>query len=229
LGTENFDPGQLEWDTQYFWRIDAVNDVAAGSPWEGEVWNFKTANFLVIDDFEDYKIGYNEIWWSWVDGLGYGEHDGVPAYAGNGTGSAVGEETTASYMEETIVNGGRKSLPVFYDNSVAAISEVTLTLDGIDLTQNGGATLRIYFRGVPDNAADPLYVTLNGSLPVIHEDSAAAQISAWQPWDIPLQSFVDKGATVTNATSITLGVGDKIGMQAGGTGTMYYDDVVVLP
>ena len=229
VGSENLDPGQLEWDTQYFWRIDAVNDVAAGSPWEGEVWNFKTANFLVIDDFEDYKIGYNEIWWSWVDGLGYGEHDGVPAYAGNGTGSAVGDETTASYMEETIVNGGRKSLPVVYDNSVAGISEVDLTLGGIDLTQNGGATLRIYFRGIPANAADPLYVTLNGSLPVIHEDPAAAQIGAWQSWDIPLQSFVDKGADVTNATSITFGVGDKIGMQAGGTGTMYYDDAVVLP
>ena len=229
LGTENFDPGQLEWDTEYFWRIDAVNDVAAGSPWEGEVWNFKTADFLVIDDFEDYNIGNKEIWWFWVDGLGYGPHGDEPASAGNGTGSAVGDETTASYMEETIVHGGRKSMPVYCDNSVTAISEVTLTLDGIDLTQNGGATLRIYFRGIAENAADPLYVTLNGGLPVIHEDPAAAQIGAWMPWDIPLQSFVDKGADVTNATSITLGIGDKIGLQPGGTGTMYFDDIGVHP
>ena len=229
IGTENLDPGNLEWDTAYYWRIDAVNDLNPDSPWEGEVWNFKTADFLVIDDFEDYDIGNKEIWWFWVDGLGYGPHHDEPAYPGNGTGSAVGDETTASYMEETIVHGGRKSMPVYCDNSVTAISEVTLTLDGIDLTQNGGATLRIYFRGIADNTADPLYVTLNGGLPVIHEDPAAAQIGAWIPWDIPLQSFVDKGADVTNATSITLGIGDKIGLQPGGTGTMYFDDIGVHP
>jgi len=229
LDSESLDPGQLEWDTTYYWRIDAANDLDAGSPWTGEVWSFKTADFLVIDDFEAYDIGNNEIWWSWKDGLGYGEHDGEPAYAGNGTGSAVGDETTASYMEETIVHGGRKSLPVYFDNSVALYSEVELTLDGIDLTENGGVTLRIYFRGIAENAADPLYVALNGGIPVVHEDPAAAQIGAWMPWDIPLQSFVDKGADVTNVTSIALGVGSKTGQQAGGAGTMYYDDIGVHP
>lgn len=229
LGSESYDPGQLEWDTTYFWRIDEVNDLEAGSPWAGDVWSFKTADFLVIDDFEAYDIGSNEIWWSWKDGLGYGEHDGEPAYAGNGTGSAVGDETTASYVEETIVHGGRKSLPVVFDNSTAAISEVTLTLNGIDLTQNGGTTLRIYYRGVETNTADALYVVLNDGLPVINEDPAAAQVGTWLLWDIPLQSFVDKGVDVTNATSITLGIGDKTGMQPGGTGTMYYDDIGVHP
>jgi len=230
LGTETLDPGQLEWDTNYHWRIDAVNDLDAGSPWVGEVWSFKTADFLVIDDFEAYDIGSNEIWWSWKDGLGYGPHGDEPAFAGNGTGSAVGDEGTASYMEETIVHGGRKSMPVVFDNAtVASHSEVELTLNGIDLTQNGGTTLRIYFRGIPNNAADPLYVALNGGLPVIHEDPAAAQIGAWMPWDIPLQTFVDMGADVTNATSIALGIGNKTSLQPGGTGTMYYDDIGVQP
>ncbi len=229
LGSENFDPGQLEWATTYYWRIDAVNDLNPDSPWVGDVWNFTTADFLVIDDFEEYNIGNKEIWWFWKDSLGYGEHDGQPAYAGNGTGSAVGNEGTASYMEEIIVHGGRKSMPVYYDNSTAAISEVTLTLDGIDLTQNGGTTLRIYFRGIAENAADPIYVSINGSLPVINEDPAAAQIGAWVSWDIPLQTLINQGADVTNATSITLGIGDKTGMQPGGTGTMYYDDIGVHP
>jgi hypothetical protein len=226
LGDESYDPGLLEWNTDYFWRIDEVNDLDAGSPWGGAVWSFKTANFLVIDDFEDYDIGSKEIWWSWKDGLGYGEHDGEPAYAGNGTGSAVGDETTASYMEETIVHGGSKSMPVFYNNSILAISEVDLTLGGIDLTQNGGATLRIYFRGIVDNAADPLYAAING-IAVVQEDPAAAQIEEWTEWNIPLQSFVDKGADVTNATSITIGIGNSL--QAGSTGTMYFDDVGVHP
>jgi len=228
-GSEHYDPGQLEWDTTYYWRIDAVNDLNPDSPWVGEVWSFKTANYLVIDDFEDYNIGDKEIWWFWKDGLGYGPHDDEPGYAGNGTGSAVGDESTASYMEETIVHGGRKSMPVFYDNSVLMYSEVELALDGIDLTQNGGTTLRIYFRGIAENAADPLYVALNGGIPVVHEDPAAAQIGAWQPWDIPLQKFIDNGADVTNATSIALGIGSKTSQQPGGTGTMYFDDIGVHP
>jgi len=227
LGTESLDPGKLEWDTTYFWRIDAVNDLDASSPWEGEVWSFKTADFLVIEDFEAYDIGSNEIWWAWVDGLGYGPHDDEPAYPGNGSGAAVGDETTASYTEETIVHGGRKSMPVFFDNSVAMHSEVELTLGGMDLTENGGTTLRIYFRGIEANAADPLYVALNGGIPVVHQDPAAAQTGAWQPWDIPLQSFIDKGADVTNVTSIAIGTGNKTSPQAGGAGTMYFDDIGV--
>jgi hypothetical protein len=94
------------------------------------------------------------------------------------------------------------------------------------LTKNGGATLRIYFRGIVDNAADPLYVAING-IAVVHEDPAAAQVVKWTEWNIPLQSFVDKGANVTNATSITIGIGNSL--QAGGMGTMYFDDVSVQP
>jgi hypothetical protein len=228
LDAETYDPGLLEMNTTYYWRVDGVNDLNTDSPWAGLVWNFTTADYLLIDDFEDYDIGNKEIWWSWKDGLGYGPHHDEPAFAGNGTGSAVGNETTASYMEESIVYRGRKSMPVYYNNSVAAISEVDLTLGGIDLTQNGGTTLKIYFRGIAENAADPLYVTING-IAVMHEDLAAAQVVKWTVWNIPLQAFVDKGVDVTNATSIAIGIGNKTSLQPGGSGTIYVDDVGVHP
>jgi len=227
LGKESLDPGKLEWNTTYYWRVDAVNDLDAGSPWEGEVWSFKTADFLVIDDFEAYDIGNNEIWWAWKDGLGYGLHGDEPAYAGNGSGSAVGDETTASYTEETIVHGGSKSMPVVYDNSVKMFSEVDLTLGGTDLTENGGTTLTIWFRGIAENAADRLYVALNGTAVVMNENPAAAQIGIWTEWNIPLQTFADKGVDLTNVNSIALGVGNKTSPQAGGAGTMYFDDIGV--
>jgi hypothetical protein len=226
LDAEIYDPGALELGTTYYWRVDGANDLNTDSPWAGIVWNFKTADYLLIDDFEDYDIGNKEIWWIWKDGLGYGEHDGEPAYGGNGTGSAVGIETTPSYMEESIVYRGRKSMPVYYDNSVLGISEVGLDLGGIDLTQNGGTTLRLYFQGIDTNAADPLYVAING-VAVENDDPAAAQVVKWTQWDIPLQAFIDKGADVTNVTSITIGIGSS--QLAGGTGTMYYDDVSVQP
>ena len=228
LGAELFDPGSLEWNTTYYWRVDGVNDLDAGSPWPGIVWSFTTADFLVIDDFEDYDIGNKEIWWFWKDGLGYGEHDGEPAYPGNGTGSAVGDEGTPTYMEESIIHGGSKSMPVYFDNSFAAFSEVELTLGGIDLTQNGGTTLKIFFHGDIGNATDPLYVTLNG-IAVENEDPAAAQTNKWAEWSIPLQAFVDKGVDVTNVNSIAVGIGNKTSLQPGGTGTMYFDDIGVHP
>jgi hypothetical protein len=226
LGAEIYDPGLLEWNTTYYWRVDGVNDLNVGSPWTGLVWNFTTADYLLIDDFEDYDIGNKEIWWIWKDGLGYGAHGDEPAYAGNGTGSAVGIETTASYMEESIVYRGRKSMPVAYNNTIAKYSEVELTLDVVDLTENSGATLRIYFRGLAANDADSLYVAING-IAVAHGDPAAAQVVKWTEWNIPLQSFIDKGVDVTSVNSIAVGIGNKTSPQAGGAGTMYFDDIGV--
>jgi hypothetical protein len=228
LGAESYDPGLLEWGTTYYWRVDGVNDVDADSPYTGIVWNFTTADYLLIDDFEDYDVGNKEIWWFWKDGLGYGEHGNEPAYGGNGTGSAVGDETTSSYMEESIVYRGLQSMPVLYHNHNIPTSEVELTLGGIDLTQNGGTTLRIYFNGIDTNGADPLYVAING-VAVANPDAAAAQVVKWTEWDIPLQEFVDKGADVTNATSITIGIGSTATVQASGEGTMYFDDIGVHP
>jgi hypothetical protein len=150
LGSEVFEPGKLLWDTTYYWRIDEVNNVNPDSPWVGPVWSFTTANFLIVDDFEDYDMGNNEIWWAWKDGLGYAAHGNEPAYPGNGTGSMVGDETTGSYCEETIVHGGSQSMPLFYDNSVLRYSEAQKTLTyPRDWTENGVNTLTIWFRGNP--------------------------------------------------------------------------------
>jgi hypothetical protein len=153
LGEESYDPGQLALKTAYYWRIDEVNNTNPDSPWKGNVWSFTTGDFFVIDNFEDYNVDTNQIWWSWKDGLGYVAHHNEPAYPGNGTGAAVGDETTNSYTEETIVHGGNQSMPFFYDNNkqgFAYYSEVELTLDAIrDWTAEGVAELSLWFRGNP--------------------------------------------------------------------------------
>jgi hypothetical protein len=233
LGSETYDPGKLEWDSTYYWRIDEVNNANPDSPWKGNVWSFITANFLVIDDFEDYDIGNNEIWWAWIDGLGYASHPTLPAHPGNGTGSMVGDETTGSYMEETIVHGGGKSMPVFYDNNQQdklKYSEVELTLtDSRDWTENGVNRLTIWFRGNPDNAAEPLYVALNGSAVVTNDNPEAAQATRWTEWNIDLQLFANQGVNLANVNTLALGLGNKNNPLAGGSGTMYFDDIRLYP
>jgi hypothetical protein len=153
LGNESYDPGKLAWSTSFYWRIDEVNSTNPDSPWIGNVWTFTTGDFLVVDDFETYDSGDNQIWYAWHDGLGYGTPGVPPYFAGNGTGSAVGDETTSSYTEETIVHGGRQSMPLFYDNNkqgFSKYSEAELALTAVrDWTEEGVAELSLWFRGNP--------------------------------------------------------------------------------
>ncbi|HUT47528.1 MAG TPA: hypothetical protein VMX36_14700, partial [Sedimentisphaerales bacterium] len=153
LGEENYDPGKLTLNTTYYWRIDEVNGVNPDSPWAGKVWSFTTSDFFVIDDFENYDAGENQIWFSWHDGLGYGTPGSADYFAGNGTGAAVGDENTPSYTEETIVHGGSQSMPIAYDNNkqdYSKYSQVELMLSAVrDWTAEGVTELSLWFRGNP--------------------------------------------------------------------------------
>jgi len=153
LGEESYAPGKLTLNTTYYWRIDEVNDASPDSPWTGNVWSFTTGDFFVIDDFEDYDAEDNQIWYAWHDGLGYGAPSSDPYFAGNGTGAAVGDETTTSYTEETIIHGGNQSMPVAYYNNkqgYSKYSEVEFKLaNQRDWTEQGVTELSLWFRGHP--------------------------------------------------------------------------------
>jgi len=153
LGAESYDPGKLEWATTYYWRVDEINPTNPDSPWVGNVWRFTTADFLIIDNMEGYDAFENQIWYSWLDGLGYGSPGIDPYSPGNGTGAAVGDETTPSFTEETIVHGGSQSMPLFYDNNktgYSKYSETELTLTDVrDWTEGDVANLTLWFMGRP--------------------------------------------------------------------------------
>ncbi len=223
LGSESFGPGQLEWDTTYYWRIDEVNNANADSPWTGPLWSFTTANFLIVDDFESYNDldpadpESNRIFNAWIDG-----------YDDPANGSLVGYDTPP-FAEQTIIHGGNQSMPLFYDNSVG-YSEATLTLIyPRDWTENGVNKLTIWFRGNSANAAETLYVALNGSAVVNHDNPDAAQTGRWTEWSIPLQAFADQGVNLANVNTIALGLGNRNNPVAGGSGTMYFDDIRLYP
>jgi hypothetical protein len=200
----------------------------------GSLWSFTTGDFLVVDDFEDYDAGDNQIWYSWHDGLGYGTPGTPDFFGGNGTGSAVGDESTASFTEETIVHGGRQSMPVAYDNNkqgFAKYSEVELTLTAArDWTEEGVAELSLWFRGDSTNVTEPLYVAVSNAVGqpavVVHPDPIAAQTTAWTEWVVSLQTLADTGINLKNVDRIAIGLGTR-GNQTtpGGSGKMYFDDI----
>jgi hypothetical protein len=84
--------------------------------------------------------------------------------------------------------------------------------------------------GIVSNAAEPLYVAVSntsGSPAVVtNDDPAAATIDAWTQWVIPLQTFADQGINLRNVDKIAIGLGTTGDpTAAGGTGTVYIDDI----
>jgi hypothetical protein len=78
------------------------------------------------------------------------------------------------------------------------------------------------------NDPEPMYVALNGSAVVTHDNPNAAQIGEWTEWIINLSSpggFADQGVNLANVNTIALGLGNKKNPVAGGSGTMYFDDI----
>ena len=67
-----------------------------------------------------------------------------------------------------------------------------------------------------------MYVALNGSAVVNHDNPNAAQVEEWTQWDIDLQAF---GVNLTNVNTIALGLGNRNNPLAGGSGMMYFDDI----
>ncbi|MHC4436096.1 MAG: LamG domain-containing protein [Planctomycetota bacterium] len=138
LTATSFDPDTLSVGTTYYWRIDEQTSDGTNIP--GEIWSFTTAEFIIVDDFEDYNdYPPHEIYTTWEDGLT------DPA---NG-GSQVGYLTVPA-VETQIVHGGTQSMPFFYDNSAVSYSEAVRTFDTPqDFTGGGLSGLILWYQGQP--------------------------------------------------------------------------------
>ncbi|MHC4541508.1 MAG: discoidin domain-containing protein, partial [Planctomycetota bacterium] len=105
----SYSPSPLDLASTYYWRIDEVNDVEAPTTWQGDLWNFTTEEFIVVDGFEDYNDWPpHEIYTTWPDG-----------YENPANGSQVGN-LSPPFAETTIVHGDDQSMPVFYSNTGGA-------------------------------------------------------------------------------------------------------------
>jgi hypothetical protein len=170
------------------------------------------------NDLNEDDPGSNRIYLAWIDGF-----DNPAA-----NGAVVGN-FDPPFAEQTIVHSGNQSMPMAYDNAVGK-SEATLTLtSNRDWTVNGVNTLTIWYRGNSSNAAETMYVMLNGSAGVDNDNPDAALSSSWTQWNIDLQAFADQGVNLANVTSITLGLGNRSNPVAGGSGMLYFDDIRLYP
>ena len=214
----SYDARALDLGQTYFWKIVEVNPAAEPSAWEGDLWNFATQEFLSVDDFESYndiaagEAGSNLVYMTWLDGYGTTTN-------GSAIGYTVPFEPT---METGIVHSGVQSVPITYNNTVAASSEVTVNpanlAIGSDWSGHSAKGLTLWFYGDPCNAAAQMYVKVNGSKVPYDSDAENLLRKPWQLWYVDLANFT--GADLGNVTELAIGF-------EGGQGTVLFDDIAL--
>jgi len=217
----SYEPLSLDLGTTYYWRVEEVNDFQTPAKWEGDVWNFTTRDYLVVDDFESYndipegEEGSNLVYATWVDGFGTTTN-----------GSTVGYiEPFQPSMETGIVHGGNQSVPLAYDNSMAGLSEVTANPSGLpiggDWTRGSPQTLVLWFYGDPGNAiTEQMYVKVNGVKAAYPGDAADIAAATWKPFEINLATL---DINIDNVTQLSIGF-ERTGPSRG-TGIVFIDDI----
>ena len=214
----SFTPGLLQSVTTYYWRVDET--LAPAGVKTGPVWSFTT--HLPVDDFESYNDDDNRIYDTWIDGLTNGL-----------SGSIVGYDK-APFAEQTIVHGGKQSMPLDYNNVKSPYyseAERTWTKPQ-DWTAGGAEVLVLNLRGSGINGAGPVYIAVKDSAGktglVTHPDANAYKSASWLTWKIPLSTFTTAGVKVTAVKTMYLGVGNRSAPTPGGTGKLYIDDIRVI-
>jgi len=222
----SYQPGRLEFNTNYYWRVDEVNDAHPEGLWKGYVWSFTTGNYIVVDDFEAYndlnidQEGTKRIYLTWADGY---DNPSI-------NGSTIGYPDPyfpddEHFVEVDIVHGGDQSTPLLYDNSIASYSEVTVNTNdltvGPDWTRGGVQVLRLWFYGDPNNAVtEQFYVKLNNTKILYDGDAANLAKPQWTQWDIDLSTV---GVNLTNVAQFGIGL-ERIGASRG-SGMLFVDDI----
>ncbi len=212
----------LDYDTTYYWQTIEVNEAQTPSAYPSAIWSFTTAAFGSVDDFESYRGEEGlEVFMTWWDGFG-----GDASLGGSTTGHIDGP-----FVETGIVSGGSQSMPVFYDNDGGFIdidgkasspnfSEVLREFDSPqDWTAGGITSLSIRFHGAPDNTGQ-LYCKIGSTKLLYDGDAAGIGLEEWQSWTVDLSTV---GGNLTSVRELAIGI------EGGGSGVFYIDDIRLTP
>jgi hypothetical protein len=200
-----FDPGRLELDTTYYWRIDEVNDQ---NVIPGEVWSFTTSDHLVIDDFEQYTIPTDP---NFID-----IHD-------------IWTNNHISLSSDPAHECSKKSMFFQYSyNQNSTYDETTRAFyPPQDWEEIGVKALELYFQGRSYQTVSQMYLVLyDGSSEVVipYPDANDVKSDTWLPWRIDLEGLQD--INLSNIESIAIGFyADPSNRYGIGSGEINFDDI----
>ena len=210
------------------WSIE-VNDANPDSPWKGNLWDFTTGDFIVIEDFEDYNNYDTEsedaIFYTWVDGYGIDEN-----------GSYVGHDLKENQpiCEEEIVFAGNWSMPFYFNNEEPALASEA---NAPGMNPKSGRTMKAptpsssTFMEDSSNNAGQLYIDLEDaqevSTRIYHPNSVPVfTTEEWQEWEIVLNEVAD--VNLVAIKKMTIGV-ENIPGEDDAEGLIFIDSIRRYP
>ncbi len=208
--TNSYNPPALELGTTYYWRIDQINDNEPNSPWKGNIWKFKTTDFIIIDDFESYNS--STFYDTWTQ-----------------------EDQGSIYLSDkpNPVRTCRQAMAFNYNYDKTFSSKVTIKFNPAqDWTYADVKALELFFYGLSDNSVDkPMYITISdGDINVnVSYDGDPNHLSSetWQPWRIDLQNL---SLNLSNIENISIFFPKTEPEFTGfGRGTIFFDDIRLYP
>ena len=215
-------PAPLNLGQTYYWAVDEVNDPCL---WEGDVWSFTVANYIVVEDFNSYAgttapPALRTVW-----------KEGSPI-------ATVWLNTDSNYVRDG--NSMQYDYDNYYDPFYSEAYANTAALPsgiGSNWKVGGVKALALWFYGKAGNDANrQMYVKLTDSASksakIIYDgdgDADDVREAQWHEWNIALQEFVDACSVLNlaNVSRITIGFGDGIDPSPAPNpaGTVYFDDI----
>ena len=213
-GGTSYDPGTLEFNTTYSWRVDQAGP---GGDVVGHTWQFTTADYLPVDNFESYADS-QEIAATWVHNIGP-DYDYV-------------------FLETGTVRQGAKAMRFEFQNQYEPfMTEAIRTFEEPqDWTILNLGSLALDFRGRDDNMEHPMFVRVEDAAgnqaTAEHPFVYAVQSRPWRSWTmIDLAEFAAAGVDLTAVAKLTIGAGNGTtsGQETEDVDTLYIDNIRLYP
>ena len=223
-----FSGDDVDEGSPYFYNRDIycvdINDVNI-SQGRGDVFEYKVANVINVDDFESYvSFGTsNPIYLTWQNDFDTG------AWVELG-------------FEPLPVHRGDQSMEYGYDSDYPDAEKYSENYRNYANAQNWEEAdvklLTLFFYGHPDNDAnstEQMYFGIqdsNGTESYSEvrygdygEDMNDIRLAEWTKWDMVLSDF--NSVTLTDVRKIYIGFGDRLTQPVGGKGYVYFDDITL--
>ncbi len=146
----------LVYDTNYYWAVDAIFEADVVS---GDLWSFTTPEYLNLEDFDSYTRECTRIFYYWLDGYGYDDHEecDISAFGGNGSSPScyVGywpPDDNGSCAETSSTYAGIQSMPFEYNNTESPYYSEAKAKDNLlasDWTVGSPDNLTLFVKGNP--------------------------------------------------------------------------------